>query len=60
MPDRRYTATPCECGDAFCAGCEEAEEPLAPKAPEKKEPICPDCGKPCSSEGVDDCQCMKD
>lgn len=23
--DRRYTATACECGDAFCAGCEDAE-----------------------------------
>ena len=23
--DRRYTATMCECGDAFCAGCEDAD-----------------------------------
>jgi hypothetical protein len=24
--DRRYTFEPCECGDAFCAGCEGADE----------------------------------
>jgi hypothetical protein len=23
--DRRYTGTPCECGDAFCAGCANAD-----------------------------------
>jgi hypothetical protein len=24
MTDERYTATGCECGDAFCGGCEDA------------------------------------
>lgn len=24
MPDKRFTYEPCECGDGFCAGCEEA------------------------------------
>lgn len=25
MADRRYTATRCPCGDAFCAGCADGD-----------------------------------
>jgi hypothetical protein len=27
MADRRYTYQMCECGDPWCAGCNEDEEP---------------------------------
>lgn len=33
--DRRYTCQPCECGDAFCAGCEPRPEERTDWRPRK-------------------------
>lgn len=37
MTDARYSEPGCECGDAFCAGCENAEV-------DRDGDICDDCG----------------
>ncbi len=42
--DARYTNSGCECGDAFCAGCEEI-------TPENADDTCEECGAPVSIAG---------
>lgn len=53
--DRRYTDEPCECGNAFCAGCDDSDDSLdaltagLDDAGERES--CPDCEAPLDSRG---------
>lgn len=52
--DRRYTEEPCECGNAFCSGCDEEDSLAAMTAgldDAAERESCPDCELPLDSKG---------